>query len=315
MGRFIAKRLLSAIVVLLIVSLLAFLIIGLVPGDAASEMAGPAASAEEIARIRTQLGLDRPFHEQIVRWYANLARGDLGQSLLLHRSVASAIIERAPVTLSLTLLALAILLPLGVACGVLAALRPNTWIDQSLMSLALLGLSLPDFWLGLVLIYVFAVVLGWLPTGGYVAFMVDPAGWLRTMALPALALALTQMGLLARLTRSSMLEVLRQDYVRTARAKGLPEWRVIGKHALANVLVPVVTVIGLSVGLLLVGGGGGVGVFAARCQAAHHRRDPAPRHAGDPGRAALTASAFVFVNIVVDVLYAYLDPRVRYEHG
>ncbi|MCB1716490.1 MAG: ABC transporter permease [Candidatus Competibacteraceae bacterium] len=316
MTRYILQRLLSAIPVLLIVSLVSFLIIWLVPGDAASEMAGPTASIEEIERVRQQMGLDRPFYQQLLQWYGQLLQGDLGHSFLLNRSVVTAIAERAPVTLSLTLLALFIMIVLGVSSGVLAAVRHNTWVDQSLMTLALLGMSLPDFWLGLVLIYSFAVLLGWLPTGGYIPFSEDMLGWLRTMTLPALTLAFTQMGLLARMTRSSMLEVLRQDYVRTARAKGLPEWLIIAKHAFANVLVPVVTVTGLSVGILL---GGAVviesvfslpGIGRLIIGAILRRDIPVIQ-----GGLLLTASAFVFVNIIVDILYAYLDPRVRYEHS
>jgi peptide/nickel transport system permease protein len=315
MGRYLAGRLLSAVPVLFVVSLISFVIIFLVPGDAASEIAGPTAGAAEIARVRTQLGLDRPYHEQLFFWYGNLLRGDLGQSFLLQRPVTQAIIERLPVTLSLTALALTLTVLIGVATGVAAAARQGSWIDQTLMTGCLVGLSLPDFWLGLVMIYLFAVVLGWLPTGGYIDFATDSIAWLRNLTLPALVLALTQVGLLARMTRSAMLEVLRQDYIRTARAKGLPRFLVIGKHALTNVMVPVVTVIGLSVGILL---GGAVvieSVFALPgigrlIVGAILRRD----YPVIQGGLLLTAAVFVFVNILVDLLYAWFDPRVRYEH-
>src|SRR5215470_9565221 len=165
---YIAGRVLAAIPVLAIVSLLTFVIIYFVPGDVASELAGPAAGPDEVARIRDMLGLNRPFLERLFVWYGDLLQGDLGHSFLLNQTVASAILERLPVTLSLTALSLAIALVIGMATGILAAVRANSWVDQGAMTIALVGLSLPDFWLGLVMIYLFAVVLGWLPTGGYV---------------------------------------------------------------------------------------------------------------------------------------------------
>jgi len=314
MIRFLANRLIAAVPVLLIVSLITFVLIYFVPGDVSAELAGPGAGKEEVARIRAVYGLDRPFHERLLGWYAALLQGDLGQSVLLGRSVTAAILERLPITLSLTGLALLLSVTIGIATGVLAAMRVNTWVDQATMTVALAGLSLPDFWLGLVMIYFFAVTLGWLPTGGYVELTVDPLGWLRSMALPALALALTQIGLLARMTRASMLDVLRQDFIRTARAKGLPNRIVIGKHALANVMIPVVTVIGLSVGILL---GGAIvieqvfsipGVGRLIIGAILRRDFPVIQ-----GGLLLTATIFVLVNLLVDVLYAVVDPRVRYD--
>jgi peptide/nickel transport system permease protein len=314
MIRFLANRLIAALPVLLIVSLLTFVLIYFVPGDVSSELAGPGASAADIARIRAVYGLDRPFHERLMGWYAGLIQGDLGQSVLLRRSVTEAIAERLPVTLSLTALALALSVVIGVATGILAAMRVNTWVDQATMTVALAGLSLPDFWLGLVMIYLFAVQLGWLPTGGYVPLTEDPVAWLRSMAMPALALALTQIGLLARMTRASMLDVLRQDFMRTARAKGLPNRIVIFKHALANVMIPVITVIGLSVGILL---GGAIvieqvfsipGVGRLIIGGILRRDFPVIQ-----GGLLLTATVFVLVNLAVDVLYAVVDPRVRYD--
>jgi len=314
MIRFLANRLIAAVPVLLIVSLITFVLIYFVPGDVSAELAGPGAGKEEVARIRAVYGLDRPFHERLLGWYAALLQGDLGQSVLLGRSVTAAILERLPITLSLTGLALLLSVTSGIATGGRAAMRVNTWVDQATMTVALAGLSLPDFWLGLVMIYFFAVTLGWLPTGGYVELTVDPLGWLRSMALPALALALTQIGLLARMTRASMLDVLRQDFIRTARAKGLPNRIVIGKHALANVMIPVVTVIGLSVGILL---GGAIvieqvfsipGVGRLIIGAILRRDFPVIQ-----GGLLLTATIFVLVNLLVDVLYAVVDPRVRYD--
>jgi peptide/nickel transport system permease protein len=233
---------------------------------------------------------------------------------MLNRSVTTAIVERAPVTLSLTGLALGISLAAAVVLGVVAAVRRNTWVDQSAMTVALLGLSVPDFWVGLVMIYTFAVMLGWFPTGGYVELSQGVGPWLRSLAMPALALGITQLGLLARITRAAMLEVLNQDYVRTARAKGLPERLVVDKHALANAMIPVVTVIGLIVGILL---GGAVvvehvfslpGVGRLIIGAILRRDYPVIQ-----GGLLLTAAIFVFVNLAVDILYATLDPRVRYD--
>jgi len=314
MGRYLMYRLMSAIPILLIVSLVSFLIIFLVPGDPASEIAGPGAGADEVARIRQSLGLDQHVGIQMLTWYRRLALGDLGQSILLNRSVTTAILERAPVTLSLALLALTISLSLALILGIAAAVKQNTWVDQSAMTVALLGLSLPDFWVGLAMIYVFAVLLGWFPTGGYVELSKGVGPWLRSLIMPATALGLAQLGLLARITRATMLEVLRQDYVRTARAKGVSERRVINTHALANALIPVVTVIGIIVGILLGGAVVVESVFALPgvgrlIIGAILRRD----YPVIQGGLLLTASIYVFVNILVDVLYAWLDPRVRYE--
>jgi peptide/nickel transport system permease protein len=314
MGRYLLYRLMSAIPILVIVSLVSFLIIFLVPGDPASEIAGAGATADEVARIRQSLGLDQHVGVQMLTWYGRLLQGDLGQSILLQRSVTAAILERAPVTLSLAFLALTISLGLALILGVVAAIKQNTWVDQSAMTVALLGLSLPDFWVGLVMIYLFAVLLGWFPTGGYVELSKGFGPWLRSLIMPAAALGLAQLGLLARITRASMLEVLRQDYVRTARAKGVPERRVIDKHALANTLIPVVTVIGIIVGILLGGAVVVESVFALPgvgrlIIGAIMRRD----YPVIQGGLLLTASIYVFVNILVDVLYAWLDPRVRYE--
>lgn len=313
MLKFLVGRLLSAIPVLVLVSLLTLSLIWLVPGDAAAELAGPGASTQELTRLRTELGLDQPAYVQAYRWYVNVLHGDLGRSLLLNRGVTEAIAERLPVTGSLTLLALIITVIFGLSSGIIAAVRRNTWVDQLSMSLALLGLSLPDFWLGLVGIYLFSVKLGWFPTGGYVPFMQSPLGWLHSLILPAMALAVTQLGLLARMTRSSMLEVLGQDYIRTARAKGVAPGAVVGRHALINIAVPTLTVIGVNVGILI---GGAVivesvfsipGVGRLVIGAIQRRDLPVIQ-----GGLLMIACAMVLVNLLVDVLYAVCDPRVRY---
>ncbi|HEY0294848.1 MAG TPA: ABC transporter permease [Bordetella sp.] len=314
MLRYLIGRLLGAVPVLLLVSLLTLSLLWLVPGDAAAELAGPGASTEELQRLRTELGLDKPVYIQAARWYGNVLHGDLGRSLLLNRGVTEAILERLPVTGSLTLLALFMTVAIGMASGVLAAVRRNTWVDQLSMSLALLGLSLPDFWLGLVGIYLFSVTLGWFPTGGYVPFSDSPIGWLHSLFLPAAALAATQLGLLARMTRSSMLEVLAQDYIRTAKSKGLPPRLVVGKHALANIAIPTLTVIGVNAGILI---GGAVivesvfsipGVGRLVIGAIQRRDLPVIQ-----GGLLLLACVMVLINLLVDILYAVFDPRVR--HG
>ena len=316
MMKYAAGRILAALPVLLLVSLLSFGIVWIVPGDVASEMAGPTATAEELARLRERLGLTRPWHEQLIGWYGALARGDLGESILLRQGVAAAIVERLPVTLGLTFLALLIAMVVGTALGVLAAMRAGGGADRAAMGAALIGFSVPDFWLGLVFVYVFAVHLAWLPTGGYVAFGEDPLGWARSMVLPAATLALSQIGLFARMTRAAMLEVLCQDYVRTARAKGMPGWVVVVRHALRNALIPVVTVAGIACGVLL---GGAVviesvfslpGVGRLIVGAIQRRDYPVIQ-----GGLLLTATIFVVVNLLVDLLYAWLDPRIRHGRG
>src|SRR5262249_21972027 len=218
---------------------------GLTPGDASAALAGVRPPPGGREQIRHNLGLDQPVQVQLVRWYGDLLRGDLGRSLFLGKPVTQATFERLPVSLSLSAYALVLTLILGLASGILAAMRQNSWVDQAAMVFAMLGISMPNFWIGLMMIVLFSVHLGWLPTGGYVPIEQDFWGWLRTATMPAVSLALLQVGLLARITRSTMLEVLRQDYVRTARAKGLPHYLVIGKHALANAMIPIVTVVGI----------------------------------------------------------------------
>src|SRR5664280_1555300 len=215
MLRFVLRRLLGSVPVLMLVSLIAFLIMRLVPGDAAVVMAGPSASAADIDAMRVTLGLDHPWPQQLLGWYWRLLHGDLGDSLTLGQSVWQAVVERAPVTLSLALLGLVLTLVFGLLLGIAAAYRQNSWVDAAAMITALLGVSLPNFWIALVLTYVFAVTLGWLPSGGYIPFTEDPVAWLLHLILPATSLAIMQIGLLARMTRSSMLEVLRQDFIRT----------------------------------------------------------------------------------------------------
>jgi peptide/nickel transport system permease protein len=308
------RRLLSAIPVLFIVSLISFGLMRLIPGDPAASIAGTSATPAQIEQLRRDLGLDEPLLMQLLHYYQGLLKGDFGKSLLLGKGVLAATMERLPVTIGLSLYALVLTLLIGVTSGIIAALRQNTWIDQVAMMIAMLGISIPNFFLGLLMIIFFAVQLGWLPSGGYVPFSQDPIGWLRSTTMPAISLALLQAGLLARITRSGMLEVLRQDYVRTARAKGLPERQVILKHALANALIPIVTVVGIIISLLLSGAVVTEALFSLPgmgqllTQAVLSRDYPMVQ-----GGLLLVTTFLVLVNILVDVLYALIDPRVRYE--
>ena len=312
MIRFLIYRLLSAIPVLFVVSLVTFLIMWLVPGDISAEIGGIDATAADLAAIRERLGLDRPLWERALNWYADLFRGDLGQSYTLNRSVLGAVLERLPVTLSLAGIALLLATIMGMLLGILAAVRHNTWMDQGAMVSALVGLSIPDFWFGIVMIILFGVWLGWLPTGGFVPLAVDPIGWARSMVLPAFTLAITQMGVIARMTRSAMLDVLGQDYIRTARAKGMRGRTVIFRHGLRNAMIPIITVIGVLSGVLLSGAVVIETVFSLPgvgrlIIGAIQRRDfPIIQ-----GGLLITACVFVFVNILVDMAYAWFDPRSR----
>jgi len=310
--RFIIRRLLASIPVLLLVSMITFGLLWLVPGDPASIFLDASATAEALDRVRHELGLDRPFLVRMGEWYLRLLQGDLGTSLLLNRGVTEAILERLPITLSLTAMAFVLAVLLGVAAGVLAAMRHGRAADQGLMSLALLGLSLPEFWLGLVLIWFVAVLVPIFPAGDYVAFAKDPWQWARHLALPTFSLACIQMGFVARMTRSSMLEVLSQDFIRTARAKGLPEPYVVLRHGLVNAMVPIVTVMGIMVGALL---GGAVvteqvfsipGLGRLIIGAVLSRDFPVIQ-----GGLLFLALIYLTVNLVVDLLYAVIDPRVR----
>jgi peptide/nickel transport system permease protein len=310
----ILRRLASAVPILLIVSLVTFGMLHMSPGDPAAAIAGLSATPEQITNIRHDLLLDQPLPTQLFRWYVNLLHGDLGRSLLLGEPVTSATFTRLPVTIALSLYALVITLAIGLTSGIVAALRQNTWVDQAAMVFAMLGISLPNFYLGLLMIIVFAVDLGWLPTGGYVPFTTDPLGWLATSTMPAISLALLLTGLLARITRSTMLEVLRQDYIRTARAKGLPRRQVVMKHALANALIPITTVVGIIVSLLISGSVVTETLFSIPgmgqllTQAVLNRDYPMVQ-----GGLLITTALLVLVNIAVDVAYALLDPRVRYN--
>ena len=311
--RRLALRLGQAVPVLLVVAVIAFTVMHLLPGDPAVIIAGPEAGAEAIERIRAQLGLDRPIHEQLFVWLLHLAQGDFGTSLMLNQSVLQALADRMPVTLSLTLVSFAITIPVGIALGVVAAKFRNTWVDSAVMFLALVGVSVPGFWIAILSVVLFSVILGWLPASGYVPLSAGVIPWLLALLQPAAMLALFQIGFLARMARSATLDVLDQDYIRTARAKGVSEWRTISKHAFRNTLIPVVTTSGIILSLLM---GGSVvieqvfalpGIGRLIVQAILTRDYPLVQ-----GTLLALAFLFVGVNLLVDAVYTWVDPRVRY---
>ena len=314
MGRLIAIRVLQAVPVILIVSVLAFLLMSLLPGDPAVVIAGDQASPEAIEKVRRSLGLDRPFLEQIGLWFLQLAQGNFGASLMLNQSVVSAMGERLPVTMSLAGLSLAITLPVGIFAGSIAAYYRQTWIDSVVMVVALLGVSIPAFWIAILAVILFSVMLGWLPSSGFVPLARDPLGWFRSLVMPAAMLSLFQIGFLARMTRSAMLDVLSQDFIRTARSKGLSEWSTVGKHAFRNALIMVITAMGILISTAI---GGSVvieqvfalpGIGRLVVQGILARDYPLVQ-----GVMLIYGFAFVAINLMVDVLYTVADPRVRYD--
>ena len=313
MGAYIVRRLFALIPVLLLVSLIAFALVHLTPGDPVATILGDKATPEDIERVRHQLGLDRPLPEQYVTWLFNALRGDLGRSVFIDQPVTGMILERIEPTLLLASAALLLTILIGVPAGVFAAMRHNSIVDQSLMVTALLGVSMPNFWLGLNLILIFSVFLGWFPSGGYVPISESFLGALQSVAMPAIALGFSQAALVARITRASMLEVLQHDYVRTARAKGLDWLDVNFGHALKNALLPTVTVVGVAAAVLIGGAAVTETVFtipgAGRLVVnAVLRRD----YPVVQGAILMVAFLYVLLNLLVDLLYVYIDPRIRY---
>jgi peptide/nickel transport system permease protein len=309
---YILRRLVMLVPVLIVVGVVVFGLVHLTPGDPAAVILGDRATPEDIARLRDQLGLNDPLPVQFVRWFSNVLRLDFGESIFLGEPVTQALLDRMQPTVLLTVYALSIEVLIGIPAGVIAAVRYNSPLDRSLTVVAISGSAIPTFFLGILLILIFSVRLRWLPSGGYVPFGEDPAAHLKAMLLPAFALGFSAAGLLARLVRSSTLDVLREDYVRTAFAKGLPEQLVIVRHALRNALIPALTVIGISIGALL---GGAVvtetvftipGMGRLVVQSIARRDYPVIQ-----GAIIAIAMTYVLVNLVVDVLYVYIDPRVR----
>jgi len=313
MWTFLAKRLLLMIPVVILVGIFTFLLIRLIPGDPAAQMLGLDAKPQEIEALRRQMGLDQPIYKQFFIWAARVIRGDLGHSIFLNQPVFVAIVEHLECTVSLALLALTYALVVSVPIGILAAVKQNAWQDKLVMGFALFGVSAPSFWLGLVGIFVFAVYLGWFPSQGYEMFNDGVRQWLWFISLPALSLGVQTAALIARMTRSSMLEVLRQDYIRTARAKGVREKLVIFKHAFKNGLIPVITVVGMTLGQLL---GGAVitetvfslpGIGQLVITAIRNRDYPMVQ-----GVIMFISMTYVCANLLVDILYGWLDPRIKY---
>ncbi|MGE6375841.1 nickel ABC transporter permease [Peribacillus muralis] len=300
---FIVRRILQTIPVLLGVSLVVFLIMQMVPGDPATLLAGEGATKETIEMIRHQLGLDRPILYQYVDYVIHAVQGDFGESLRSSRPVLDEIMVRLPVTLELALASIFITVVLGMAAGIISATRQYSAADISIMIVALLGISLPSFWLGLMLIYFFSVNLQWFPVSGW--------GTISHMILPAITLGAGGAAIVARMTRSSMLEVVRQDYIRTAKAKGLKEHVIIYKHGLKNALIPVITVVGLQFGALLGGTVLTESVFAINglgrliVDAIRTRDLPMVQ-----GGVLIASVIFVFMNLAVDVLYRYFNKRI-----
>jgi peptide/nickel transport system permease protein len=307
------RRLLGTIPVMLVVAVFIFLMLRLTPSDPAAVIAGDNATTEQVAQIRSQLGLDRPMVEQFVIWSGKVLRGDLGESFFFKKTVASLIGERIEPTLSLALFTMVLAVLIAVPLGVLAAHRQGSWIDRIVMGFSVLGFSMPSFVVAYLLIYLFAVWLNWLPVQGYQRIAEGLGGWVRGLVLPSLTLSVIFVALIARMTRTSMLEVLSEDYIRTARAKGQSERKVLFRHALRNAAVPIVTVIGLAVALLI----GGVivtesvftipGLGRLTVDAVLARDYPTIQAV-----ILLFSFVYVMINLTVDMMYTLLDPRIRY---
>lgn len=310
---YIVRRLLLLVPVLLIVGVVVFLLMHLTPGDPAAVMLGREATLEQKEALRERLGLNEPLPVQFVRWFGNAVRLDFGESLFIGKPVTAALLERAEPTGLLTLYSLTLALVIAIPAGVIAAVRANSFLDRLLMVLSISGAAIPGFFLGILLILLFAVVLGWLPSGGYADIGDDPIQHLKYMLLPTLALGFSAAGLLARLVRSTMLDVLNEEFVRTAYAKGLRERHVVLWHALRNALIPVVTLIGVLLAGML---GGAVvietvfnipGMGRLLVQSVTRRDFPVVQ-----GAVMTVAAIEVLVMLLVDVLYVFIDPRIRY---
>ena len=313
MWAYVLRRILATIPVLAIVALVVFSILHIAPGDPAGVIAGDQATEEQVQAIRTKLRLDLPFHEQFTLWLTNALQGDLGISIFSNRPVMALFLQRIEPTIALAVLTTIIAITLAVPIGVLAAWRAGTAVDRGVMSFAVLGFSFPVFVIGYVLIYIFAIKLKLLPIQGYRPLADGFWPFLRHLILPSVALGLSFMALIARITRTSVLEVLSQDHIRTARAKGLPSWQLLFAHALPNAAVPIVTIIGVGVALLL----GGVvvtesvfaipGVGRLVVDAILQRDYPVIQ-----GVLLIFSATYVIVNLIIDLLYVVIDPRIRY---
>lgn len=334
MTSYIIKRLLALIPIVLGVALIVFLLIHLIPGDPAQVMMGERGTAEALEQLRESMGLNDPLHIQFWNFIKDLLRGDLGRSIMSNNSIKEEIALRFPATIELSIFAMIFSVIVGIPVGIFAATHQNSWFDNTSMVVALIGVSMPVFWLGLMLIWLFGVILGWLPpssrlsvgislnniTNLYVLDSLIQGNWaalkdsLTHLVLPAVALGTIPLAIIARMTRSSMLEVLKQDYIRTAYAKGLRERIVVYKHALKNAMIPIITVVGLQFGVLL---GGAVltetifswpGLGKYLVDAINSRDFPVVQ-----GGILFFAVSFVLVNLIVDISYGSIDPRIKYD--
>ncbi|BAQ48928.1 MULTISPECIES: ABC transporter permease [Methylobacterium] len=313
MAGYVLRRLLAAIPVLAIVAVLVFLMLRLTPGDPAAVIAGDNASSEQIAQVRQKLGLDQSLPAQFAIWIGNLLHGNLGESFFFKKSIGELILGRIEPTLSLAAATMLIAVCVAIPLGVVAAYRHGSWLDRIVMGMSVLGFSVPVFVIGYLLIYVFSITLGWFPVQGYQPLSAGLGGYLHRLVLPAVTLSVVYIALIARMTRASVLEVLNEDYIRTARAKGQVERKILFRHALKNAAVPIVTVVGIGIALLI----GGVvvteSVFAI------------------PGLGRLTVDAvlardyptiqalilmfsgvYVLINLLIDLTYSLFDPRIRH---
>ena len=315
MTRYITQRVLSLFPVLIGVTLLVFLVMQLAPGDPAQIMLGPKATETSLAQLRHELGLDQPMYVQYGRWLTRVVQGDWGRSIQLKREVLPFILERFRNSAYLMILAVLLACSVGIPAGIISAIHQYSLDDRIAMILVLVGFSIPIFWLGIMLQIIFGLKLGILPVSGmHSPGQTGMLDLLKHLILPAVALATGATAIIARMTRSSMLEVVRQDYIRTARAKGLTERTTTGRHALKNALIPVVTIVGLQVGYLL---GGDIlieivfsypGIGLAMVNGILARDFPLVQ-----GAILLVASSYVLINLTVDITYAYIDPRIHYE--
>ncbi|WP_375454296.1 ABC transporter permease [uncultured Methylobacterium sp.] len=313
MGRFLAGRLAATLPVMGVVAVIVFLLLRLAPGDPAAILAGDAASPEQIAQIRARLGLDQPMLEQFGTWIWRLAHGDLGTSIISNKPVAALILDRIEPTLALAVTTILFAVLVAVPLGVLAAWRHDTWIDRAVMALSVAGFSVPVFVLGYLLIFGFAMNLRLLPVQGYVSISEGLWPFLTRLILPTLTLSVIYIALIARTTRSSVLEVLGEDYIRTARAKGVTEARVLRRHALRNAAIPVISVIGLGIALLISGVVVTESVFnlpglgRLTVDAVLARDYPVIQ-----GVILLFSALYVLINLSIDLSYLLFDPRIRY---
>jgi peptide/nickel transport system permease protein len=310
---YLLKRILAVIPVMLIVAIIVFMMLRLTPGDPAAIIAGDAATSQDLIQIRETLGLDRPIVVQFGIWIGNMLSGDFGVSFYYKRPVTSIIADRVGATVALSLFTLIIACAVAIPVGTLAAYKQGSWIDRLVMGLSVVGFSVPVFVIGYVMIYFFSVKFGWFPVQGYQPLSEGLGGFIYRLVMPSSALSVIFIALIARMTRTSVLEVLNEDYVRTARAKGLSEVKVLTRHALRNAAVPIVTVIGIAIAVLI----GGVvvtesvfvipGLGTLTLDAIQGRDYPTVQ-----ALIMLFSVVYVMINLIIDVIYTLLDPRIRY---